>query len=376
MTATEPKETREGQNKKGNCQRLGQKKKMLKEAKTRQLQRERSRRYRQRVKAGISNEPRGPQDVELDETLSSPFSNRMAKKRQLDKVKEVLPSTPGKKAEIVVSLGSSPRTRKILCKKGMLRTPEEEKEVLALKAMAEDLKEGIGQVKKDNSKTGRAAFGAMKSLTFGRNVKKRRAQKRLAKTLALDRRSVKAGINKREQLLKGEEINWLTTKRQVRKDALSEDVKERVYNFWTFSASRPTGGKKDKCRKRVGKKVWTEHAKHVLQKTQTEAYLDFKQNNPEIKISQRCFEQLKPYFVKPARERDRLTCMCRQHVELKIVFDACMRYRKSILADSEIHEVNVYSHLGDLVKESLCPLDDESRYNRMECIQRVSALWC
>ena len=59
------------------------------------------------------------------------------------------------------------------------------------------------------------------------------------------------------------------------------------------------------------------------------------------------------------------------NVELKIVFDACMRYRKSILADSEIHEVNVYSHLGDLVKESLCPLDDESRYNRMECIQRA-----
>ena len=161
----------------------------------------------------------------------------MAKKRQLDKVQEVLPSTPGKKAEIIASLGSSPQTRKILSQKGMLRTPEEEKEVLALKAMAEDLKEGIGQVKKDNSKTGRAAFGATKSLTFGRNVKKRRAQKTLAKTLALDRRSVKAGINKREQILKGEEINWLTTKRQVRKDALSEDVKERVYNFWTFSAS-------------------------------------------------------------------------------------------------------------------------------------------
>ena len=105
------------------------------------------------------------------------------------------------------------------------------------------------------------------------------------------------GINKREQILKGEEIIWLTTKRQVRKDALSEDVKERVYNFWIFSASRPT----------VGKKIWTGHAKHVLEKTQTEVYLDFKQNNPEIKKSQRCFEQLKPYFVKCARERDRLT---------------------------------------------------------------------
>ena len=110
----------------------------------------------------------------------------------------------------------------------------------------------------------------------------------------------------------------------MRKDALSEEIKERLYNFWTCSASHPTGGKKDKCRKRVGKKAWTEHAKHVLEKTQTETYLNLKQNNPEIKISQRCFEQLKPYFVKPTGERDRLTCMCRQDVELKIVFDACM----------------------------------------------------
>ena len=79
----------------------------------------------------------------------------------------------------------------------MLCTPEEEKEVLAMKAMAEDLKEGIDQVKKDNSKTGRVAF----AVTFGKNVKKRRGQRTLAKTLALDRHNVRAGINKREQTL-------------------------------------------------------------------------------------------------------------------------------------------------------------------------------
>ena len=83
----------------------------------------------------------------------------------------------------------------------MLCTPEEEKEVLAMKAMAEDLKEGIDQVKKDNSKTGRVAFAVTKSLTFGKNVKKRRGQRTLAKTLALDRHNVRAGINKREQTL-------------------------------------------------------------------------------------------------------------------------------------------------------------------------------
>ena len=54
----------------------------------------------------------------------------------------------------MVSLGSSSWTRKILSKKGMLCTPEEEKEVLAMKAIAEDLKEGIDQVKKTTPKLG------------------------------------------------------------------------------------------------------------------------------------------------------------------------------------------------------------------------------
>lgn len=64
-------------------------------------------------------------------------------------------------------------------KKGMLRTPKGEKEVLALKAVAEDLKEGISQVKKDNSKTGRAAFLAMKSLTLEEMFKKEEHRRHL-----------------------------------------------------------------------------------------------------------------------------------------------------------------------------------------------------
>lgn len=61
--------------------------------------------------------------------------------------------------------------------------------------------------------------------------------------------------------------------------------------------------------------------------------------------------------------------MCRQRVELQIAFDACMKYRRSILPDSETLEVNLYTHLGDLTKESLFRLD-EIRYNCLESIQR------
>ena len=66
-------------------------------------------------------------------------------------------------------------------------------------------------------------------------------------------------------------------------------------------ASRPTGNKEDLIRKRVGVKTWVEHPKNVLEKTQTEAYVEFSSMHPEIKISQRKFENLKPYFVRGAR---------------------------------------------------------------------------
>ena len=46
--------------------------------------------------------------------------------------------------------------------------------------------------------------------------------------------------------------------------------------------------------------------------------------------------------------------MCRQHVKPKMVLDACMRYRKSVLADSEIQKVNVYSHLCKIQMRIFC----------------------
>ena len=39
-------------------------------------------------------------------------------------------------------------------------------------------------------------------------------------------------------------------------------------------------------------------------------------------MKQRKFENLKPFFVKQAKERDHKSCLCRNHVEMQIVFNA------------------------------------------------------
>jgi len=85
----------------------------------------------------------------------------------------------------------------------------------------------------------------LKSLAFEENVKKSRSQRSLSQVVALDRKSIQHGIKGRMEIVKGEEPCWLVSKRKVWFDALSEEVKREVYDFWTTQASRPTGNKKD-----------------------------------------------------------------------------------------------------------------------------------
>lgn len=337
----------------------------------RKMARERSKRYRQKKKD--QNTQVQAAEAARIEVTGTPFPNRMAKKRAIGRAKKGLPDTPEKRAEIMAAISKSPRTRKVLEKRGLIKTPEEEKEVIALKALAGDLTQGLKAVKNDKSNKGRAALGAAKSLSFGENVKKSRSQKTLSKLIALDRRSIKSGIEKREMILKGEEPSWLETKRKTRRDAVTEETKEVVYDYWKMVASRPTGNKKDLIRKRVGVKTWVEHPKHVLEKTQTEAYVEFASMHPEIKISQRKFENLKPYFVRGARERDRQTCMCRQHVELQIVFKDCMKFRKRVIDESR--EANqavteVYTSVGNIIEQTLCPKPEDQDYHKLKCLKR------
>ena len=81
-------------------------------------------------------------------------------------------SQPRKKAEVVAAVTQSLRTRKILEKHGLMKSPEEENKIVALKAMASDFPEGIKVIKNARSNNALEALGAVKTLSFGKNVKK------------------------------------------------------------------------------------------------------------------------------------------------------------------------------------------------------------
>ena len=328
--------------------------------------RERSKKYRAKKKAA-------EMIIETEETLPvetvGVFKSRMAKKRAVDKTRKALPATPSKKVEVVEKLVLSPQTRKSLEKKGLVKSPEEEKEMEALRAITSDLTSGIKHLKRNKKNEGRAAFGAIKSLAFGETVKEKRLTSTVSKLVSLDRRSVSQGIKRRFEVLKGDEPSWLLTKRKPRVDSLSEEVKNSVCLYWTFEASRPTGDKKDIIRKRIGPKQYIEHPKHVLEQTQSEVYFNFRAANPDVKISQRKFEGLKPYFVKGAKERDRRSCLCRKHEEARIVFSECFKFGKNLLNENPTLEIPLVS-LNEAVEMTLCPKPEGSDFHRLCCIDR------
>ncbi|XP_022801267.1 uncharacterized protein LOC111338965 [Stylophora pistillata] len=332
--------------------------------KKRQQTRERVRKYREKKRTKAQD---------YDNIVDYPgFANRMSKKRATDKVKKTLPSTPRKKAEIVQSIVKSPRTRKVLCEGGLLKTPEDEKETETLRALASDISEGLSHVKRSGSNEKRTVFKAFKSLAFGEEIKKAKAKKSVGKLVNLGEKSISRAIEHREKILKGEVENWLYAKRKVRGDALTDEESKVIYDYWTNTASRPTGDKKDFSRKRIGKKEYIHHAKHVLEKTQTEAFIEFTNLHPEIKVKQRKFETLKPFFVRQARERDRKSCLCRKHVETQIVFSTCMKFRKAAMKTSagEDTSVLVPKTLSEVVESTLCSKPEGAPFHNIKCLQR------
>ena len=101
----------------------------------------------------------------------SAFLNRILRKRAWKKTKESLPEMPQKKAELLEEIASSQRSCHALVAKGLVQTPDEEKEVSALKAMAADILEGMEHMKRSGSKDNRAAYIAFYSVGFGEKSK-------------------------------------------------------------------------------------------------------------------------------------------------------------------------------------------------------------
>ena len=206
---------------------------------------------------------------------------------------------------------------------------------------------------------------------LGRKLKSK-SKKICSKTCEPERKSISKAIQHREKISKGKVENWLYRKWKVREDALTDEDSKVIYNYWTNTAGRATGDKKDFVKKRIGKNVYFHHTKHVLEKTQTEAFIEFTSLHPEIKVKQRKFESFNPFFVKQAKERDRKSCLCRKHVETQLAFSACMKFRKATLKNSATgnQSIEIPATLPESVDSTPCPKPEGASFHDIKCLQK------
>ena len=176
------------------------------------------------------------------------------------------------------------------------------------------------------------------------------------------------GVKHRTRLLRGEKPCCTLTERRTRADAFSAEDRKLAHNFWASPlVLRRTGNKKDsRVRKHLGPNLYVTHEKLILEMTQTEAFLEFKKNNP---MGQRTFEKCKPFFVIAPRAQDGNSCCCRIHVEMQMIFKTCMDYRRKLCAQNADYEnIKLYERLSDIVGDTLCSKDE--KYHNKACLSR------
>lgn len=330
--------------------------------------RETSRRNREKndqVEKGVAGEQQS----------SFPFCSQMAKKRSVDRVKAELPTTPEKRAAVIKSLVESPTTNKLLVEAGVVLSEQQKVDLNLFDAFMTDATSVIEIEKTKRNDNSRKGLSMGISMLCGETVKSNGLTSAASSALGINRRRLAISIQKRATALSNRESAWVYTQRKTRCDALTEEQRRLAFDFWSApGVSRPTGNKNDVKRKRLGPNDYVEHEKHILEKTQSEVFHDFKAKFPDVQMKQRAFEMCKPYFVVPARPQDRNSCCCRQHVELRSLFKSCMDFRRRIISKNAERRglFIVYESLNSLVDDTLCESNAENRdeFKSPDCLHR------
>lgn len=308
------------------------------------------------------------------------FKTRMEKSRAIKKLKMSLPDTPKRRVSTIAAYLSAHKqtqspTIKTLEVMNIVRSPEDHDNDNMHKDVVEDIKHVLESTKRLRSTESNLTRKLIFAAVSGENVQEGKRKGKLANKLGVKRVNIAAGSRVRTRILTSEKSCWKLTEKKNRNNNIPNDHKRLAYNFWlSKGVSRPTANKKDIKRERLDSHVFVSHMIHILEKSQTEAYNEFCTAHPHVKMSQRTFERLKPFFVRPVRQGDRNTCLCRYHVEFKSVFESCMKQRKTILDlknDGILSaKYPVYQRMNEAVQPTLCKTSVEQEHHKMECINR------
>ncbi|MES9884023.1 MAG: hypothetical protein ABW185_24515 [Sedimenticola sp.] len=301
----------------------------------------------------------------------------MSRARAVRSLKEALPKTPSKRVDVLQTYLNQNTPAAKTVKSNLNHEPTTKcPDNTLTDNVLNNIRSFIGTAKHKRSNDARNTMNVISASVSGENLSKKRLY--LANKLGVTPRRLSGGKRIRKELFKGDKSCFQFTERKTRSDCISAENKKLIYEFWKSPGiSRPSCNKNEIKRVRLGKNVYSSHALHVLEKTQTECFLDFKSHYPNIQLSQRTFEKCRPYFVQPAREKHRNTCCCRYHTEIHYVFKSCMSFRKAnhqAWSPEEQLRHPIFDHLSDVVDCTLCTKPPGQPFSKKECIDRACHL--
>ncbi|WAR05734.1 hypothetical protein MAR_021103 [Mya arenaria] len=294
------------------------------------------------------------------------FSHRMEKKRAIEKLQDALPCAPIKRCATVAAYLDHHKSPTVQCLKAqnIVTSLKERKDNELGTQVLDNLYDAISRSKIKLSDEKRVEMHTIIASVSGENISQSKAKTNLAKRLGVSVRRISGGQRLRGKVLTSSKSCWFYTKKKTRSDKISDENKKLIYEFWMSPGiSRPTGNK-------TGPKCYLSHPIHILEKTQTDVYEEFLQTHPSCTISQRAFEKLKPFFVKPVRPKDKTACCCRYHIECNHAFKKCMQFRKMTYTNSE--QLNggypVFERSADMIARTLCEQPGKACLDR-KCVE-------
>ncbi|KAH9308100.1 hypothetical protein KI387_036011, partial [Taxus chinensis] len=179
-----------------------------------------------------------------------------------------------------------------------------------------------------------------------------------AKALGLSRKTVSRYAKRRKTLDDSTmEGNWALMCRNPHSDKIEDNIVKIVSDFWT-ERTHPSSNVRDVLKHKVTRNNYDEYIKHWLEITQHEMYIKFTEENSDVKIGQRMFENLKPWYVRTDKVLD--TCCCRYHVEFDYHYQVYRKLREEIAPPTRVSE---------FITSIICNVSDDHVDDRMTCIK-------
>ena len=171
--------------------------------------------------------------------------------RILKKIKECIPESPKTQKLILRTIASTPQNKQTAVDELIVR----------------NVKDIITSLKRRRSSDALESMTVLTASVSGENISEGRVKCKTASRIGLRFNRITSGTKKRETVFRSKEACLAKTFRKVRNDKITDDVKQKVHDWWVSSkASQPTGNKSDVNWKRIGHKTYLSHAVHIMLK--------------------------------------------------------------------------------------------------------------